>query len=126
MKPVSFTRNRQQKPVLDKDALREAAHRSHEALEAGAASDADNPPVDSDRLTRMAVAREVRRIREGLGLSQPQFAATYRIGLARLRDWEQARSSPDLPLLALLRMIDQDPQKIALTVAEVETAFDAA
>ena len=126
MKQVSFTRNRGQSPALDEGALRDAGRRSDEVLAVGAVSDADNPPVDSDRLMRMAVAREVRRVREGLGLSQPQFAATYRIGLARLRDWEQARSSPDLPLLAFLRMIDQEPQRIARTVAEVETTFDAA
>jgi DNA-binding transcriptional regulator YiaG len=41
------------------------------------------------------LAREVRLIREKTGLSQPPFAARFHIGLARLRDFEPARSEPD-------------------------------
>lgn len=51
-------------------------------------ADADNPLVDEARLNRMVLARNVRLIRERSGLSQSQFAARYRIGLARLRDYE--------------------------------------
>jgi putative transcriptional regulator len=68
----------------------------------------------------MQVAREVRRIRERTGLSQPQFAARYRIGLGRLRDFEQARSEPDLLVRVFYRLIDEDPERAATLVKAVE------
>ena len=63
----------------------------------------------------MVLGREVRLIRQKTGLSQPQFAARYHIGLARLRDYEQARSEPDFPVLAYLRLIADSPE-IALSL----------
>jgi Predicted transcriptional regulator len=126
MTQISFTRKRGQAHEISAETREALNARTPDMLETGAASDADNPPVQADRLTRMTIAREVRRIREGVHLSQTQFATTYRIGLGRLRDWEQGRSSPDLPLLAFLRMIDDDPRKAAQVVAETETVFDAA
>lgn len=58
----------------------------------------------------MTIAREVRRIREKDGLTQPQFAAEYRVGLSRLRDWEQGRFAPDFPLMVFLQMIADHPE----------------
>jgi len=50
--------------------------------------------LKEEQLKRMALAREVRLIREKTGLSQPQsLPVPHR--LARLRDFEQARSEPD-------------------------------
>jgi putative transcriptional regulator len=86
-------------------------------IEAAAAADPDNPPLDAARLHRMALGREVRLIRQGTGLSQPQFAVRYQIGLARLRDYEQARSEPDFPVMAYLRLIADYPE-IAKSLVE--------
>ena len=83
---------------------------TEDQVEAAALADPDNPPLDAARLHRMALGREVRSIRQKTGLSQPQFAARYHIGLARLRDYEQARSEPDFPLLAYLRLIADYPE----------------
>jgi putative transcriptional regulator len=88
--------------------------------EAAAASDADNPPLSEQQLRRMALAREVRLIREKTGLSQPQFATRYHIGLARLRDFEQARSEPDFVVRVFLRMIQEDPGRAERLVKLVE------
>jgi putative transcriptional regulator len=87
---------------------------------AGAAADADNPPLSEQQLRRMALAREVRLVREKTGLSQPQFAARFHIGLARLRDFEQARSEPDFVVRVFLRMIQEDPGKAERLVKLVE------
>ena len=76
---------------------------------ATAESDPDNPPIDDARLQRMVVGRAVRQIREAAGLSQVQFAAQYRLGLGRLRDWEQARFAPDFPAMAYLLLIAEHP-----------------
>jgi putative transcriptional regulator len=88
--------------------------------EAQAVADADNPPLGERQLRRMALAREVRLVREKTGLSQPQFAARFHIGLARLRDFEQARSEPDFVVRVFLRMIQEDPGKAERLVKLVE------
>lgn len=80
----------------------------------------DNPPLTGRQLDRMALAREVRLVREKTGLSQPQFAARFHIGLARLRDFEQARSEPDFVIRVFLRMILEDPSKADRLVKLVE------
>jgi putative transcriptional regulator len=68
----------------------------------------------------MVLAREVRLTREKTGLSQPQFADRFHIGLARLRDFEQARSEPDFIVRVFLRMIREDPIKVDRLVKLVE------
>lgn len=88
--------------------------------EARAMADPDNPPLTEEQLNRMALAREVRLVREKTGLSQPQFAARFHIGLARLRDFEQARSEPDFIVRVFLRMILEDPGKADRLVKLVE------
>lgn len=120
MKTVSFTvkpgeRYRFSEAEL---ALRNAL--TDAEVEADAEADADNPPVDEARLNRMVLARNVRLIRESSGLSQSQFAARYRIGLARLRDYEQARSEPDLLVQVVYRLILEDPERARALVEQVE------
>lgn len=88
--------------------------------EAQALTDSDNPPLNEQQLNRMALAREVRLVREKTGMSQPQFAARFHIGLARLRDFEQARSEPDFIVRVFLRMILEDPGKADRLVKLVE------
>lgn len=126
MTQISFSRRRNQAHKLSIETRDALDARSNEGLMAEALADTDNPPVTDDQLTRMVIAREVRRIRESAHLSQSQFATTYRIGVGRLRDWEQGRSSPDLPLLVFLRMIEENPSEAAKKVAEVEDAYAAA
>lgn len=88
--------------------------------ETRASSDRDNPPLAEEQLNRMVLAREVRLVREKTGLSQPQFAARFHIGLARLRDFEQARSEPDFIVRVFLRMILEDPAKAERLIQIVE------
>jgi putative transcriptional regulator len=92
-------------------------------IQAGAEGDVDNPPLGHAELAHMRVAREVRRIRERTGLSQPQFAALCRIGLGRLRDFEQARSLPDLLVMVFCRLIDEDPRRAETLTRAVEGEF---
>ncbi len=119
MTKIVFNRKRGETPQLS-DAERERLVAMTDAeIEANALSDPDNPPVDAARLHRMALGREVRLIREKAGLSQPAFAARYRIGLARLRDYEQARSEPDFPMMAYLRLIADHPSVAEEVVADL-------
>jgi putative transcriptional regulator len=48
-----------------------------------------------------------------LGLTQDAFAATYRIPVGTLRDWEQRRKNPDAPARAYLMVIAKNPQAVA-------------
>src|SRR5688572_25466080 len=104
-------------PELERKRLKNV---SNAEVEARALADPDNPPLSKVQLKRMALAREVRLVREKTGLSQPQFAARFHIGLARLRDFEQARSEPDFVVRVFLRMIQEDPGRAERLVKLVE------
>jgi putative transcriptional regulator len=80
-----------------------------EEIEANAAADPDNPPSTDEELERAVTGRAIRLLREGLGLSQAEFAGRFHINLARLRDWEQGRHLPDSVARAYLRVIAREP-----------------
>jgi putative transcriptional regulator len=60
---------------------------------------------------------DVRAIREALGLSQQEFARTYRIPLATLKGWEQGRRHPDRTVAAYLSVIAQMPEEARRALA---------
>lgn len=120
MSDTFFTRKRGGSPRLNDERRSRLAALSEFEIEAGAQADEDNPPVPPDRLRKMAIAREVRLIRERLGLSQADFAARFRISLGRLRDYEQARTQPDLPVLAFLRLLNEDRETAERLIRELE------
>ncbi|MBS0641042.1 MAG: NadS family protein [Acetobacteraceae bacterium] len=55
---------------------------------------------------------DVRAIRRQLHMSQQRFAATYRIPLPTLKNWEQGRRAPDAPAAAYLQAIARQPKVI--------------
>ncbi|MFI5011625.1 MAG: helix-turn-helix domain-containing protein [Hyphomicrobiales bacterium] len=76
------------------------------------AADEDNPPLTEAELARLRSVRLVQRTRRKTGLSQGQFARQFRINSARLRDWEQGRSTPDSAALAYLTVIEREPAAV--------------
>jgi putative transcriptional regulator len=62
---------------------------------------------------------DVRAMRRKLGMTQERFAIRYGLTLARVRDWEQGRSSPDGAIRAYLKVIEKEPEAVerALTAA---------
>ena len=64
---------------------------------------------------RVAAGPDVKAIRAKTKLSQAKFAATLRVPVATVRDWEQHRRMPDAPARTLLGMVDADP-KVALAL----------
>jgi putative transcriptional regulator len=60
----------------------------------------------------------VKKLRERLGLTQEAFAATYRIPIGTLRDWEQRRKLPDATARAYLTVIARDPGAVASLLAK--------
>lgn len=52
---------------------------------------------------------DVKRIRRNIGMTQPQFAAAFGIGLDTLRHWERGDRSPKGTALVLLNMQAKEP-----------------
>jgi putative transcriptional regulator len=120
MSKTSFSRKRGDSFRFSDSERKKLKNVGDAKAEARALADADNPPLTEQQLERMTLAREVRLVREKTGLSQSQFAARFHIGLARLRDFEQARSEPDFIVRVFLRMISEDPSKADRLVKLVE------
>ncbi len=54
----------------------------------------------------------VRRVREGLGLSQPIFAKALNVSVGTVRGWEQGARIPDGPSRRLLEVVERHPKAI--------------
>jgi len=88
---------------------------TEEEIHAGALVDEDAQPLplpggDWEGLKPLP---NVKKLRERLGMTQDEFAATYRIPVGTLRDWEQRRKSPDATARAYLMVIERDPKAVA-------------
>lgn len=64
---------------------------------------------------------DVKNLRSRLGMSQEAFAGRYCLDVATLRNWEQARTSPEGPAATLLQLIDRDPDSIVELLASGPT-----
>jgi putative transcriptional regulator len=69
MSKTSFSRTPGASPRLSDRERRRLKNLTDAKAEAQALSDADNPPLTEQQLKRMALAREVRLLREKTGLS---------------------------------------------------------
>lgn len=85
---------------------------TEEEIEQNAREDPDNPPRTEAELDRAAAARRIRMLRERLGLSQSRFSHRFRIPVATLRDWEQARRTPDATSIAYLTVIERNADAV--------------
>lgn len=56
---------------------------------------------------------DVKAIREGVGLTQDEFAKLMRVSIKTLQNWEQHRRQPTGPAAALLKIVATSP-KLAL------------
>ena len=61
---------------------------------------------------------DVATIRNGLGLSQAEFAARFGFKLDAVQNWEQGRRRPDGAARAFLRVIDREPDAVRRALAE--------
>ena len=55
---------------------------------------------------------EVKKIREKLHVSQPEFAHMIGVSVATLRNWEQKRTAPEGAARALLRIATKNPKAV--------------
>ncbi|MDF1736056.1 MAG: helix-turn-helix domain-containing protein [Minwuia sp.] len=75
-------------------------------------TDQEDFDVPESALRRAHAAREFRRVRNALGLSQAEFARRFRVPVGTLRDWEQSRVSPPEYASAYMRLIGRDPELV--------------
>jgi putative transcriptional regulator len=85
-----------------------------EEIEAQIAANPDAAPVLDwsldDPNVRLMEPVDVKGIRRKTGMSQRDFARTFSLNLAALRDWEQQRRMPRGPARALMQIIDREPE----------------
>ncbi len=84
-----------------------------EEAEAAAGSDSENLPLTNEDLATAKRMPHIKALRQRLGMTQEQFARSYRLPIGTVRDWEQGRSRPDAPALALLTVIERNPKAVA-------------
>ncbi|MGA3372456.1 MAG: helix-turn-helix domain-containing protein [Terracidiphilus sp.] len=89
-----------------------------EQIEAAVRDDPDAAPIRFFEQPGFIRIPNVKRLREGLGLTQEAFAAAYHIPIGTLRDWEQRRKIPDATARAFLTVIARDPQAVASLLKE--------
>jgi putative transcriptional regulator len=85
---------------------------TEDEVTAAAQADPDAPPMMEEQLSRMRRLPDIKALRTRLGMTQEQFAHTYRLPLGTVRDWEQGRTRPDAPALALLAVIEREPETV--------------
>jgi|SRR5579872_552504 len=61
---------------------------------------------------RVPESIDVKKLRERLGMSQPEFALKFGFSLATLRQWEQGRRYPDGPSRVLLTVIKHNHRAV--------------
>ena len=60
---------------------------------------------------------EIKAIRTSVGMSQSEFASTFRLSLDTLKGWEQGKRKPDAAAANFLRIIQADPKFVQRTLA---------
>jgi len=68
------------------------------------------------RVTTLEAA-DVRKIRDGLGVTQEDFALMIGVSVATLRNWEQGRRVRDGPAQALLRVAAANPKAVVAALS---------
>ena len=114
MATVRFSAENLPDDKTDWEALKKL---SDEEIERRARSDPDNPPLSDEELAGMRRVSEVRRVRRNLGMTQEEFAETYGLSLATVRDWEQGRTEPDHASKTLLKLIARIPEQVEAALA---------
>ena len=75
-------------------------------------SDPDNPPLTDEELEAFERVPDTKAIRKALRLTQHEFATTFQLSLATVRDWEQGCYQPDQAARTLLRVIARDSKAV--------------
>ncbi|MHB1168695.1 MAG: helix-turn-helix domain-containing protein [Longimicrobiales bacterium] len=64
------------------------------------------------RAPKRPTAAQIRKIRNGLGLSQAVFGELLNVSASTIRAWEQGQRLPDGPSLRLLEVAEHEPSAL--------------
>ena len=67
---------------------------------------------------RVFTASEIKTLRERLGMTQAEFAASFHLSIRTVQKWEQGSLRPSGPTAVLLWLIDHMPQQIIKALRE--------
>jgi putative transcriptional regulator len=80
-----------------------------------------NDPEDFDvtvaALERGLMGRRIRKLRNRLGMSQQEFASSFGIPAANIRQYEIGRHMPPPAVRAYLKVIEAEPEVVRRAVA---------
>ena len=85
---------------------------TEEEIHAAALSDPDAQPVTPEELEEFEPVPDAKTIREGMNLTQKEFASRFQLSLRTLQDWETGRLELDPAAKALLRIIVHSPELV--------------
>jgi putative transcriptional regulator len=80
-------------------------------------NDDEDGDVTVEALQAGLIARDLRRTRLALNLTQAEFADRFKVSLGTLRDWEQVRVRMPSFATAYLRVIAAEPKLVERIVA---------
>ena len=103
-------------PSMTPEMLAHLDAMTPEEIERNALEDPDNPPWTDKELELGRVSRNIRLLRQELGLSQEAFVRRYGFDLKKYQDWENGRLLPDHAMHAYLLLIERDPTAVAALV----------
>lgn len=89
-----------------------------EEIRTNAASDPDTIILTPEQRERGLLGREIRLLRQGLDLTQEQFADRFGIPIDTVRGWERGRRWSDASSRTLLQIILTDPDLVARVVKD--------
>jgi putative transcriptional regulator len=61
---------------------------------------------------------DVKAIRLGLGLTQPEFSSRFGFDVRAVQEWEQKRRQPERSARILLQVIAREPEAVKRALAE--------
>jgi putative transcriptional regulator len=94
------------------DHPRLVRHGERQMVLAAARADPDAQPLTDAQLKRMKRTGQTKFIRGALGMTQEEFAESFGIPIATLRDWEQDRVEPDEAARSYLKVIARNPNAV--------------
>ena len=67
---------------------------------------------DAGLVTHEFKAPDIRAIRDSLGLTQAIFANVLGVNIRTVQNWEQGHRSPTGPAMALLKIVEKEPEAV--------------
>ena len=96
---------------------------TEEDIERQAIEDGDTADVDPSKVRRYRTPASVLHLREGMNVSQAEFATRFGLRLDTVRTWEESGADIEDPAaLALLQVIEREPAVVARVFAKRDVA----